>query len=180
MKKTIETIYDGHKFRSRTEARWAVFFDKLNIPYLYESEGYDLNGVWYLPDFWIESWNAFVEIKGPIPDDFEVKKCSELGIITGMKVLLFYGSCDKDNHRVMNFVNNKYQSEYDGVIWTLSQCRRCHNIFIKNNSEGMVLGHPKARFYKGKNPNHYCCDRLPLIHKEIESAFDYAKIYRFQ
>lgn len=179
MKKAIKTVYGGHKFRSRTEARWAVFFDKLKIPYLYESEGYDLDGLWYLPDFWIESWNAFVEIKGPVPDDVEIRKCNDLLISTGMKVLLFYGSCDKGNHRVMNFINNKYQSEYDDELWTLAQSRRCPNIFIKNTEGGILLGHPKARFYKGKNPGHYCCDRIPLMHKEVELAFDYAKIYRF-
>ena len=29
--KAIETVYDGHKFRSRLEARWAVFFNNANI-----------------------------------------------------------------------------------------------------------------------------------------------------
>lgn len=27
--KAIETEYDGHKFRSRLEARWAVFFNAI-------------------------------------------------------------------------------------------------------------------------------------------------------
>ena len=29
--KAIETIYNGYKFRSRLEARWAVFFDEAGI-----------------------------------------------------------------------------------------------------------------------------------------------------
>lgn len=52
--KAIETSYDGYLFRSRLEARWAVFFNKLGIKYEYEKEGYFLgNGVKYLPDFWL-------------------------------------------------------------------------------------------------------------------------------
>ncbi len=52
--KPIETIYNGYKFRSRLEARWAVFFDQLGIKYEYEKEGYVLNsGACYLPDFWL-------------------------------------------------------------------------------------------------------------------------------
>ena len=39
MIKAIETKYNGYKFRSRTEAKWAYVFDKLNIKYLYENEG---------------------------------------------------------------------------------------------------------------------------------------------
>ena len=50
--KAIETEYAGYKFRSRTEARWAVFFDALGFKWQYEEEGYELpNGRWYLPDF---------------------------------------------------------------------------------------------------------------------------------
>ena len=52
--KAIETIYNGYKFRSRLEARWAVFFEEAGIEYQYEPEGYVLdNGECYLPDFYI-------------------------------------------------------------------------------------------------------------------------------
>lgn len=51
--KPIETVFKGFKFRSRLEARWAVFFETLGIPWEYEKEGYDLNGTWYLPDFFL-------------------------------------------------------------------------------------------------------------------------------
>jgi len=50
--KAIETEYRGYRMRSRVEARWAVFFDTLDIKWEYESEGYDLDGTYYLPDFW--------------------------------------------------------------------------------------------------------------------------------
>lgn len=50
----IETYHAGYRFRSRTEARWAVFFDHLKIRWQYEAQGYELdNGDWYLPDFWL-------------------------------------------------------------------------------------------------------------------------------
>lgn len=47
----IPTQYNGTTFRSRTEAKWAVFFDKQGIPYQYEPEGYQTLDGWYLPDF---------------------------------------------------------------------------------------------------------------------------------
>lgn len=50
--KAIQTTFKGYKFRSRTEARWAIFFDSLGLQWEYEPEGFDLgNGVYYLPDF---------------------------------------------------------------------------------------------------------------------------------
>ena len=47
--KSIDTEYNGYKFRSRIEARWAVFFDAVGLKYEYEKEGYDLDGV-LIPD----------------------------------------------------------------------------------------------------------------------------------
>ena len=62
--KPIETAYSGYRFRSRLEARWAVFFDALGVEYEYEKEGYDLGDAgWYLPDFWLPQVNMFAEVK---------------------------------------------------------------------------------------------------------------------
>lgn len=62
--KAIETVYNGYKFRSRLEARWAVFFDYLKIKYQYEFEGFDLGEAgWYLPDFCLVEDRVYVEIK---------------------------------------------------------------------------------------------------------------------
>jgi hypothetical protein len=61
--KPIETFYKGYRFRSRLEARWAVFFDALNIKWKYEYEGYILeDGTKYLPDFLIND-EIYAEVK---------------------------------------------------------------------------------------------------------------------
>ena len=68
--KPIETIYKGHKYRSRLEARWAVFFDAAGIEFQYEPEGFVLkDGTYYLPDFYLpklkgRSGPVYVEVKG--------------------------------------------------------------------------------------------------------------------
>jgi hypothetical protein len=41
-----------------------VFFNTAGIPYRYETEGYDVAGEWYLPDFWLPHLNCWIEIKG--------------------------------------------------------------------------------------------------------------------
>jgi hypothetical protein len=53
--KAIETNYAGCRFRSRLEARWAVFFDVLQIKWQYEPEGFETEFGWYLPDFKINN-----------------------------------------------------------------------------------------------------------------------------
>jgi hypothetical protein len=74
--KPIETQYKGYRFRSRLEARWAVFFDALNVNWGYEVEGYNLNGVYYLPDFLIklDEIDLFIEIKPDAPTPDEINK----------------------------------------------------------------------------------------------------------
>lgn len=47
----IQTRYAGCHFRSRLEARWAVFFSSLDIPWEYEPEAFALPSGNYLPDF---------------------------------------------------------------------------------------------------------------------------------
>ena len=62
--KAIETVYNGYRFRSRLEARWAVFFDAMNINYKYENEGFEDSGVKWLPDFYLPDSKTYVEVKG--------------------------------------------------------------------------------------------------------------------
>ncbi len=72
--KPIETIYKGYRFRSRLEARWAVFFDALGIEYDYEPEGYEFDdGTRYLPDFQLKDEDIFVEVKSE--KFFKRRKC---------------------------------------------------------------------------------------------------------
>jgi hypothetical protein len=81
MIKPIETIYNGYKFRSRLEARWAVFFDALGVEYEYEPEGFVLpSGTYYLPDFRVKCYGTrgnfcdnpfdlYIEVKGKMTQE---------------------------------------------------------------------------------------------------------------
>lgn len=71
--------YNGIQFRSRLEARWAIFFDYCGINWDYEPEGFNLgNEIYYLPDFLLHDLtgriegNLFVEVKGTLTsEDYE-------------------------------------------------------------------------------------------------------------
>lgn len=67
----IETEYAGHLFRSRLEARWAVFFTALGIEWKYEPQGYYVGDErvqrhTYLPDFYLPTTGTWVEVKGDV------------------------------------------------------------------------------------------------------------------
>jgi hypothetical protein len=70
----IETEWNGYRFRSRLEARWGVFLDALGVRYRYEAEGFDLGGLWYLPDFWLPAWRTWLEVKPEEPYGEDLEK----------------------------------------------------------------------------------------------------------
>lgn len=93
--KPIETVYQGYRFRSRLEARWAVFLSNtFMMPWQYEVEGFDLGGDvgWYLPDFWLPEAKAYIEIKATTPTREEQRKVAWLQAASGMPVYVIVGS----------------------------------------------------------------------------------------
>ena len=96
--RAIETRYDGYKFRSRLEARYATFFNTLKIPYIYEMEGYALEGTPYLPDFYLPQHDCFIEIKGVEPTPDEIRKARLLCLYTMKRVFIFAGEVGIDKY----------------------------------------------------------------------------------
>lgn len=86
----IPTTYAGVRFRSRLEARWAVFFDSLGIDWRYEHEGHAA-GRWYLCDFYLPEFDVWIEIKPCPPTEDEIAKCVALAAAVPGKVRLLYG-----------------------------------------------------------------------------------------
>ena len=85
--KAIETLYNGYRFRSRLEARWAVFFDMGNIKYEYEPEGYKLpDGTLYLPDFYLPELDLYAEVKGERDGAWEEIDKASKAVFWGSKI----------------------------------------------------------------------------------------------
>jgi hypothetical protein len=87
----IQTKAYGRRFRSRTEARWAVAFTEYQIKWEYELEGFELRSGKYLPDFFLPQVDMWAEVKG---DRFildELHKAHDLANATDKPVLLLIG-----------------------------------------------------------------------------------------
>lgn len=89
--KPIPTKYKGTQYRSKLEARWAVFFDEMGIEFQYEPEGYDLDGTLYLPDFWLPQVRMWAEVKPGVLTKEEERKCQLLCNATDRRCLLLEG-----------------------------------------------------------------------------------------
>ena len=180
--KPIETIYNGHRFRSRLEARWAVFFDEMEIPFVYEPEGYDLNGIWYLPDFWVPCWNSFVEIKPTNPSGDETTKCRLLAEAAEKRVLAFHGQPWDGAYAVDLFYGspNDNDPEYPQypveAAWRLLQCKWCPALWlVSDDVGGTLLGHPNV------DPEcRACSEKYPRMTGALTAALTAARQARFE
>ena len=92
--KAIETTYQGRRYRSRTEAKWAVFFNELMLPFEYEKEGFVIGGVPYLPDFWLPTIGVWLEIKGERAEPEKVALVRGLANETGKAAVIWQGLPD--------------------------------------------------------------------------------------
>ena len=125
--KAIETYYQGIWFRSRLEARWAVFFTRMGVKWEYEREGYQFDNYCYLPDFWIPEMKAYCEVKPAAtqetPDGVRAQMFQSL-LYAGtpsVPVYIIWGSLGPDDHRIQ-----QPHEDYEGVgDMRFAECRRC-------------------------------------------------------
>jgi hypothetical protein len=111
------TIYKRVRFRSRLEARWAVFWDELGVKWEYEPQTFKFpDGKQYTPDFWIVDLALWVEIK-PNPkiahEEEAELKCLQLAGETGDLVYLDQG----------------------GFAWPISEDWAYSNAFVAGGAE---------------------------------------------
>ena len=61
-------VYRNVKYRSKTEAQWANFLDKMHIRHRYEDKRFALmNGKYYTPDFYLPDYGIYLEVKPSDP-----------------------------------------------------------------------------------------------------------------
>lgn len=89
--RAMETAYKGFRFRSRLEARWAMFFDRIGVKWEFEPQPVLVNGEPYLPDFLI--------IHRGHPVYHEVKPLHQADLIKPVGVYLAGKISDSHNWR---------------------------------------------------------------------------------
>jgi hypothetical protein len=114
--RAIETRYRGCLFRSRLEARWAVFYDSLGIEWRYEPEGFNLGELGlYLPDFWLPQLALVIEIKPHenFPTETSEKVWLATKALNARKGFIFYGDIPKGDPGDGSY------SESANAIWSV-------------------------------------------------------------
>jgi hypothetical protein len=189
----IETVWDEYRFRSRLEARWAVFFKAARIRYIYEPECFRLScGDLYLPDFYLPEVNMrttedkggiYVEVKPSRPRSDELDYLFELSRITGKSVLLIEGMPASWE----SFFDAEGEGHYecslktDSMTWDVgmlfARCYRCLRVRVQH---GWYQEPYEYRAYC-----EYCFkqsgekSRCDAAHPSLVHAVKVARSYRF-
>lgn len=189
MIKAIETIYNGYRFRSRLEARWAVFFDEMRVKYRYETEGFDLGEINYLPDFYLPEQKLWLEVKPEKPSKRELNKAQLLksrvdhdvtvGILHGEPWVIF------DSDFPSSIIETSYclmlldawVDNSDNVNCLFSECRRCGKFLYYET----ITSHCPDSQYADGYDGYGCCDRMGLTYTDnLKRAYSAARQARFE
>jgi len=165
--KAINTKYKGYNFRSRLEARWAVYFDSLGIEWEYEKEGFKFeDGTCYLPDFWLPKIKMFVEIKPTNLTEKENHKCEMLAKESNYGVLILIGIPKRKPYNAIFYFNDICGQS--GFIENNFALSNYHNYPINEN-----------RFYSSFDDNeingHHFDDINNHIRKAKSARFEFGE-----
>ena len=172
MIKAIDTEYKGYRFRSRLEARWAVYFDSLNIKWEYEVEGFKFkDGTKYLPDFWLPKMNMWAEVKAKELNEEEERKVKNLVKNTHKNCLLLIGTPERKAYWAICVdidICGEPTKDDNGETGYV-----CHGEFIKYPGEDL-----EYTFY----PNNFALSNYhnyPQNEDRFYSAFDECEINEY-
>ncbi len=157
--KSIETKFRGITFRSRLEARWAVFMNALGVMFDYEPEGYDLDGLFYLPDFWLPKQKVFLEIKPEEPSDEELEKARRLSELSKRAVLISFGQPRVPDFDHQDSMQSITSGGWDSGYWWC-ECQTCGALDIEFNGRSHRI---RCHCDKGGSDKGYNFDSPKLI-----------------
>lgn len=177
--KPIETIYNGYRFRSRLEARWAVFFEMTVTAYEYEQEGFELGeGLRYLPDFWLPELRCHVEIKPN--EDLSASELEKLVKFCGdqnQTVLLIVGS---PTNEAMYLLDRRCLEDWKSTLDGASEAGLELSAYFWNAVHTLARAKFDLTHFVEASLSVVYCDTHPAARAIVASALLKAKQARFE
>jgi len=133
---SIPTKYKNIQMRSKLETKWAKFFDKNKIKWLYEPEGFEKDGVKYLPDFALPDLKIIFEVKGVMDDNDEKKKQIMAEICEEKKWKYVMGFSEIPAAFLMDSFGNEFKIEI-----SIEKESRKHKKSFENDKNKQVTSH---------------------------------------
>lgn len=175
--KAIETQYKNYRFRSRNEARWAIYFDALGVKWEYEPEGFTLSdGSNYLPDFWFPDYKAYGEVK---PSNFESDSKHSTFVLDSKSQLILFIGPPSDTENVLIW----YEDVPDIIVPAGKlACKNVGRAFTKEimgkDFGVMYFGDVKCRDFAIMDYAVTCAKKARFEHGETPVVLPYSGFYK--
>lgn len=183
----IATEYGGQRYRSRTEARWAVFFDTAGLAFEYERRPVKLSsGEMYLPDFYLPDLNAWFEVKGG-SDAIVTEEATKARLLAndrqGERVWLAVGVPNPEAGNILLLDEWPHETTIEEILGSPENRYR----FLEDRRDDryywlqadFVTGGFRHSFGAGGPGESTDHDRLPIMGPHIEAAYTAASTLRF-
>jgi hypothetical protein len=164
--KALPTIWNGITFRSRAEARWAVLFETAGIAWEYEKEGYDVNGRWYLPDFYLPAFPMWFEVKPNVEPEV-LTHFADLCRLSHKRGIIAWGP-PTPKVAILQVFGTSGRLRKDPYA-LLADRRNEGEFWLSSDTEWFSIGPVDG-------PDH---GKAPLITGALERAFEAAQAERF-
>lgn len=193
---SVPVTYKGIRFRSRLEARWAVFFDVLGIKYEYEPLLENVRTtlgveVRYAPDFIIQldDWELTVEIKPKEPTRSELTKAAAWAKEIN-DVLILFGPVNPPPDGVQSWMMWVDTDRKTGRLkdaptlykdFWFSECPRCGHIHV--GQHGSLSAECLEDCFKDMEEDElveFAIDYEGHLAPRLLDAYEIAGTYKFQ
>ncbi|MEF2229368.1 MAG: hypothetical protein V3571_00410 [Pseudodesulfovibrio sp.] len=156
------TKYNDILFRSRLEARWAVFMDLMGVRYKYEPFGAVVQTgvveVGYLPDFELPDIDLYVEIKANATSEFvtDLAKIKAAAWTREVGEVVFLCGFPSRGGRKMYTPQHTELPYLSGETYNWEECPRCCDVQITNGCLplcGCYTSEEDEAMFEGKIPD---------------------------
>ncbi|MGW6743751.1 hypothetical protein ACWGDX_24035 [Streptomyces sp. NPDC055025] len=205
-----DTPYASCRFRTRLEARWAVFFDTLGIRWEYEPQGFDLIPLpeselqrladeqfrdprpedtlhlgHYLPSFWLPGQKAWFDVVRDEPNEGEWLNFFRFNDLTDQRAFVAVGSIP-DPSTIEEYGHPQEDGfeihTYGDHHYAWTRCRWCgfYDLAFDARSARTLCGCHKARY---PDLDAQCCNGDKCYRgdaPEILAAYSAARSARFE
>lgn len=155
--------------------------DAMGVQYHYEPEAYDLDGVCYLPDFWLPGQRAHLEIKGQaiVEEDGNklANKLWRLADLSGRPVFCMFGPPEpvelheSGSSAAFFGFSDGHRLEDDNYVWC--ECPHCHIAELQFDGRADRIRCSCPRSYHGDKGYNYASQRLlAAYHRAMGFRFD--------
>lgn len=172
--RAVRTAYGPRFYRSKTEARWAAFFDSIGVRFQYEPTKFNLGYCRYVPDFYLPDLGTWIEVKAENYGDAQLRKVRLVAEQTHERAFLFgaYDFAQPEGQKYgYGYIWKPRRLLYGGNMFAWGICPECDKPDIAEIGRADEMRCPCFTFDKGETVYADESNRLMRAYRHVATLF---------